>query len=82
METMKYFKWAAFKWFVRDSALTGTAVLHCFNTLNCSTSITNQPSKRPWNRQGSEAVYVLMALWWLYGGYVFQVVGKPEIFAF
>ena len=39
-------KWAAFKWFVRESTLTGTVVVHCFNTLNnCSTSITNQPTK-------------------------------------
>ena len=37
-------KWAAFMWFVRNSALAGTAVIHCSNTLNnCSTSITNQP---------------------------------------
>ena len=34
-------------WFVRDSALAGTAVIHCFNTLNnCSTSITNQPTNQ------------------------------------
>ena len=44
-------KWAAFMWFVRDSALAGTAVIHCFNTLNnCSTSITNQPKFRPTSR--------------------------------
>ena len=34
-------------WFFRDSALAGTAVIQCFNTLNnCSTSITNQPTKK------------------------------------
>ena len=34
-------------WFFRDSALAGTAVIHCFNTLNnCSASITN-PTNQP-----------------------------------
>ena len=43
----------AFKWFFHDSVLTGTAVLHCFHTLNnCSTSITNQPTN-PWTRDNS-----------------------------
>ena len=38
-------KWAAFMWFVRDSALAGTAFILCFNALyKCSTSITNQPT--------------------------------------
>ena len=31
--------------------LAGTAVIHCFNTLNnCSTSITNQPTNQPKNQ--------------------------------
>ena len=29
-------------------------------------------------KQTCEAVYVLMALWWLYGGCVFPVVVRPE----
>ena len=33
-------------------------------------------------KQGSETVQVLMALWWLCGGYVFQVVVKLETFTF
>ena len=28
--------------------------------------------------QACEAVKELMALWWLYGGYVFPVVERPE----
>ena len=28
---------------------------------------------RPWNSQSCEAVLVLMAPWWLYGGYVFPI---------
>ena len=30
------------------------------------------------NSQAGEAVLILMALWWLCGGYVFPVVVKPE----
>ena len=47
-------------WFVRDSALAGTAVIHCFNTLNnCSTSITNQPTtnKVPYNEMKNFCLY-------------------------
>ena len=33
---------------------------------------------RPWNTQACEAVYVHMAPWRLYGGYVFPVVVKLE----
>ena len=44
-------KWAAFMWFVRDSALAGTAFILCFNALyKCSTSITNQPTKVTYER--------------------------------
>ena len=40
-------KWAAFMWFVRDSALAGTAFILWFNALyKCSTSITNQPTNQ------------------------------------
>ena len=35
-------------WFVRDSALAGTAFILCFNALyKCSTSVTNQPTNQP-----------------------------------
>ena len=37
---------------------------------------------RPWNSQACEAVLVLMALWWLCGGYVFPVVVKLVILTF
>ena len=37
---------------------------------------------RPWNNQACEAVQVLMAPWWLYGGYVFPVVVKLENWTF
>ena len=33
-------------------------------------------------KQACEAVYVLKTLWWLYGGYVFPVVVKPENLTF
>ena len=32
--------------------------------------------------QACEAVSVLVAVWWLYGGYVFPVVMKPENLTF
>ena len=38
-------KWAAFEWFVCDSALTGTAVLHCF--IHWTTVIPLLPTNQP-----------------------------------
>ena len=48
---MSHIKWAAFKWFIRDSALTGDDSSSLFYTVNnCFTSITNQPTNQSWGR--------------------------------
>ena len=47
-------------------------------TVKPSRYISMHKGWRPWNSQACEAVYVLMALWWLYGGYLFPVVVRPE----
>ena len=45
---MSHIKWAAFKWFIRDSAPNGDGSSSLFYTVNnCFTSITNQPTKNP-----------------------------------
>ena len=42
---MSHIKWAAFKWFIRDSAPNGDGSSSLFYTVNnCFTSITNQPT--------------------------------------
>ena len=44
---MSHIKWAAFKWFIRDSAPNGDGSSSLFYTVNnCFTSITNQPTKK------------------------------------
>ena len=45
---MSHIKWAAFKWFIRDSAPNGDGRFSLFYTVNnCFTSITNQPTNQP-----------------------------------
>ena len=42
---MSHIKWAAFKWFIRDSAPNGDGSSSLFYTVNnCFTFITNQPT--------------------------------------
>ena len=47
---MSHIKWAAFKWFIRDSAPNGDGSSSLFYTVNnCFTSITNQPTNQVTN---------------------------------